>query len=229
MSNPTEFGTNNLPDLDRIEKEAHSILNSLEQGYKGCVRESVRDILEIVAAARRAQPEGEAPQAEPAQYVISVQDAFEMLEKERPGRRMKVQSREPNLGCTEDRVQALAEKLADASAKNAGVARQLTFPHIYLGLKDALLASMPRWLSTADSMPSEDGALLVVFDPSNSPTIWTAVWNKEHACFDSHGGWFERNEVTHWMPLPAAPASTLSPLCGAQQDAAPKKTHPNTP
>jgi hypothetical protein len=58
MSNPTE-----LPDLDRIEKEARSILRSLEKDYKGCVRESVRDILEIVAAARRAQPEGEAPQA----------------------------------------------------------------------------------------------------------------------------------------------------------------------
>jgi hypothetical protein len=61
MSNPTE-----LPDLDKLEAYATSskkgdwhateaMLNMLDED----------DVLALVAAARRAQPEGEAPQAEP--------------------------------------------------------------------------------------------------------------------------------------------------------------------
>jgi hypothetical protein len=160
---------------------------------------AVRIALDVSQAGQVAVPEIE-------KYVISVQDSFEMLERERPGQHLNGRNDKPYFDWTESRIQVLAETLSEASAKNAGVAPQLTFPHIYLGLKDALLGSMPRWISTADSIPNEDGVLLVVFDPSNLPTIWPAVWNRENSCFDSHGGWFERNEVTHWMPLPVAPS-----------------------
>ena len=63
MSNPTEFGTNNLPDLDKLEALMASADN-LSPASSIELAIAVREALPaLIAAARRAQREGEAPQA----------------------------------------------------------------------------------------------------------------------------------------------------------------------
>lgn len=64
MSNPTE-----LPDLDRIANDLESEAIPYEGDFADAVRAAIEDIREV-AAARRAQPEGEAPQAEPSKESI---------------------------------------------------------------------------------------------------------------------------------------------------------------
>lgn len=61
-----------------------------------------------------------------------------------------------------------------------------------------------RWVSVADAMPKQKGCY-IVYAPSpdeNSPLITTSWWTLQ--------GWgiVERwaSRVTHWMPLPDAPA-----------------------
>ena len=55
MSNPTE-----LPDLDRIANDLESEAMPYEGDFADAVRAAIEDIREV-AAARRAQPEDEAP------------------------------------------------------------------------------------------------------------------------------------------------------------------------
>jgi hypothetical protein len=64
-----------------------------------------------------------------------------------------------------------------------------------------------NWIDVKDGYPTKDGMLVVVFDPQNHPTVWPAKWDAKNRTFDSNGGWFERDEVTHWMPLPPPPKS----------------------
>ena len=64
-----------------------------------------------------------------------------------------------------------------------------------------------NWIDIKDCYPEEDGMLVVVFDPHNHPTVWPAKWNAACKAFDANGGWFEKDEVTHWMPLPPPPKS----------------------
>ncbi len=69
-----------------------------------------------------------------------------------------------------------------------------------------LTVKLGAWISVKDKLPEEDGTLCVVFDPDNETiSVWGARWNKEYGNFESMGGWFEADEVTHWMPLPKAP------------------------
>lgn len=65
------------------------------------------------------------------------------------------------------------------------------------------------WISVDDRLPA-DGQMVAVYDPEHAILkVWPAQWDEKYQCFTagSHGsaGWFERNEVTHWMPLPTAP------------------------
>jgi hypothetical protein len=64
---------------------------------------------------------------------------------------------------------------------------------------------IPEWISVKDRLP-DDGALVVIFDPESDQEVWPAKWGAENNSFDSNGGWFEQDEVTHWMLLPPAPA-----------------------
>jgi len=64
-----------------------------------------------------------------------------------------------------------------------------------------------NWIDIKDGYPEEDGMLVVVFDPYNHPLVWPARWDARNKAFDSNGGWFEKDEVTHWMPLPPPPKS----------------------
>ena len=66
MSNPTE-----LPDLDKLEALANTVRSSVGYGDFIAAIHKMQDeldastVLSLIALARRAQPEGEAPQADP--------------------------------------------------------------------------------------------------------------------------------------------------------------------
>lgn len=56
----------------------------------------------------------------------------------------------------------------------------------------------------------EDGQLCHVYDPTHEILkVWPAQYDAARDCFHagSYGvvGWFEYDEVTHWMPLPPPP------------------------
>lgn len=68
------------------------------------------------------------------------------------------------------------------------------------------METMTQWIDVKDQLP-EDGQIVVVFDPYNHPTVWPAKWNQVGRTFDSNGGWFNKDEITHWMPLPPPPKS----------------------
>lgn len=64
-----------------------------------------------------------------------------------------------------------------------------------------------EWIDTKDGYPREDGMLVVVFDPGNEPNVWPAKWDAQNRSFSAADGWFEKDEVTHWAPLPEPPKS----------------------
>lgn len=62
------------------------------------------------------------------------------------------------------------------------------------------------WIGVKDRLP-EDGQLVVIYDPENQPTVWPSKYDKKNGVFLSCEGWFEQEEITHWMPLPLPPAA----------------------
>lgn len=69
------------------------------------------------------------------------------------------------------------------------------------------MLTQTAWLDCRKELPSEDGMLVVVFDPTNTPMVWPARWSAEYENFESDGGWFDVDEITYWMPLPKSPKS----------------------
>ena len=67
-----------------------------------------------------------------------------------------------------------------------------------------MLENRLQWTKVED-ISLEDGELVVVYDPTNEPTVWPAKWNERNMSFSSNGGWFEPEEVTHVMRLPIVP------------------------
>lgn len=62
-----------------------------------------------------------------------------------------------------------------------------------------------EWINATLELP-EDGQLCAVYDPNHpSDKVWSAIWNKKEQVFYANGGWFELNEITHWMKLPKPP------------------------
>ena len=63
------------------------------------------------------------------------------------------------------------------------------------------------WVSVKDRLPDEDGMLVAVFCPEGASIadLWPARWDAVNKCFSAGGGWFETNEVTHWIRLPELP------------------------
>jgi hypothetical protein len=47
--------------------------------------------------------------------------------------------------------------------------------------------------------------VLVKPDDDMDCDMWPAKWDAEIGAFSAGYGWFTPDEVTHWMPLPAAP------------------------
>lgn len=80
----------------------------------------------------------------------------------------------------------------------------------------AALASAPaqQWVSVKDRLP-EDNQMVAVFDPDNRTLqVWPAQWDASNQSFTAghwkSAGWFEKDEVTHWMSLPEAPESSVA-------------------
>ena len=62
------------------------------------------------------------------------------------------------------------------------------------------------WVCTRERLPEADGMAVAVRAPgAMQADVWPATWRADTQNFDAALGWFEVSEVTHWMPLPAAP------------------------
>ena len=60
------------------------------------------------------------------------------------------------------------------------------------------------WLTVAEATPAV-GQLVAVHSPGAMICdVWPARYTR-FGNFDAGGGWFEQDEITHWMPLPAGP------------------------
>lgn len=60
------------------------------------------------------------------------------------------------------------------------------------------------WRTVAEATP-EVGQLVAVHSPGAMICdVWPARYTR-FGNFDAGGGWFEQDEITHWMPLPAGP------------------------
>ena len=79
-------------------------------------------------------------------------------------------------------------------------------------LKQTHKAAAPQWISVKDRLPEEDIAVLVYGQVLNDPPDvigvrrrykgdqeWKYTWESED------GFIYREDDVTHWMPLPAAP------------------------
>lgn len=102
-----------------------------------------------------------------------------------------------------DALQALAKRGKDNPDE---------YMHVYCEVMDALIDRLrkaeaaSKWISVSERLPEKDSQLVVVFDPANEPTIWPAKWDAGNKSFSSNGGWFEVDEITLWLPLPAPAA-----------------------
>lgn len=68
------------------------------------------------------------------------------------------------------------------------------------------------WISVEDRLP-EDCTFVAIFDPENDGMpVRTAHWLAGSRTFESEYGWLAWDEVSHWMPLPAAPSPNNSPV-----------------
>lgn len=64
---------------------------------------------------------------------------------------------------------------------------------------------MEEWISVKDRLP-KDGMIVAVYAPNAFLyDVWPARWDSRHNCFSAGGGWFELEEVTHWMHLSEPP------------------------
>lgn len=81
-----------------------------------------------------------------------------------------------------------------------------------------------RWVSVRERMPDSDGPVLVYTPKNEHATVWIDRWQMQReaplswssATIETGFMWdgFEFEDVTHWMPLPAAPAGGCTyPQC----------------
>lgn len=71
---------------------------------------------------------------------------------------------------------------------------------------EAQQTAVPQWVACSERLPDRDGMLVAIYDTDAmlSP-VWPAKWDAENQAFSAGGGWFEKDEPTHWMPLPPPP------------------------
>jgi Protein of unknown function (DUF551) len=72
-----------------------------------------------------------------------------------------------------------------------------------------------RWVSVGDRLPDSDGPVLVYTPKNKHAKVWIDCWSMQReapvsfssATIETGFMWdgFEFEDVTHWMPLPAAP------------------------
>lgn len=71
------------------------------------------------------------------------------------------------------------------------------------------IESAPRGRPVLVFSPANNRAFIALFNPDG--TSWVETENdmrlERTGTFSSGGGWFQPDEVTHWMPLPEPPDS----------------------
>jgi hypothetical protein len=108
-----------------------------------------------------------------------------------------------------DRIKELERVLAERKPViDKSMVKRLMVQH---GLAHPTPDDASQWISVSERLP-EDDQMVVVYDPDNTILkVWPAQWDAENQAFTagSHksAGWFEKDEVTHWMPLPKPPAA----------------------
>jgi hypothetical protein len=66
------------------------------------------------------------------------------------------------------------------------------------------------WVDVRDRLPVAHGLVVVVYAHGAALTdVWPARWNAVNQTFGAGGGWFELDEITHWMPLPPKPDAAM--------------------
>jgi hypothetical protein len=75
--------------------------------------------------------------------------------------------------------------------------------------RNPLQANPEAWIQVSQRLPERDGQEVFVHAPGAMDCDrWPATWSADHQNFVAGGGWFEQDEVTHWMPAPQAPSGT---------------------
>lgn len=63
-------------------------------------------------------------------------------------------------------------------------------------------AILDGWIKCGEQMPDHKVNVLAV---TASGSIWTAFYNEKRKCWDDGDYYDDIKDITHWMPLPAAP------------------------
>ena len=86
----------------------------------------------------------------------------------------------------------LMKQAADAIEELQGRAKVLE------KVADKWCEAVPKWIPVTERLPEEDGCYLVAVKNDHQRRYSKTAWF-------SHGSWFARQDVTHWMPLPEPP------------------------
>lgn len=89
-----------------------------------------------------------------------------------------------------DAIEKMSMRLHGDEAAIAGMKREIE-SMVVSGKK-------PRWIPVSERLPEEDGCYLVAVKNDHQRKYSKTAWF-------SHGSWFARQDVTHWMPLPQPP------------------------
>lgn len=68
------------------------------------------------------------------------------------------------------------------------------------GWNDAV-DKMPKWISVNERLPENQFIVLAYVHHSYE----LVRWNEYEEIWEHEFGWFNKDEVTHWMPLPEPP------------------------
>ena len=126
--------------------------------------------------------------------------------------------RAPSIAPAKDHViREVVNKLRDVATEfhAAGQLRARIQDAIAPLLAAPSIDSAAGWISIADRLP-EDAAIVAIFDPENTDMpVRTAQWLAGSCTFESEYGWLAKDEISHWQPLPPAPAiAALQPEGG---------------
>jgi hypothetical protein len=78
-----------------------------------------------------------------------------------------------------------------------------------LATKEAAAVEAPsQWISVDERLPEDcEDVLVLCPDTGCEPAIWSAKWLAGSKTFESNSnGWADLEDITHWMPRPAAPS-----------------------
>jgi hypothetical protein len=107
--------------------------------------------------------------------------------------------------CKEERHDGSYIRSADSAAWAAWQARAaLSAPAA------PVPAASEGWISVDERLPEDCQDVLVLCpDTGCEPSIWSAQWLSGSKTFESNSnGWADLDDISHWMPRPAAPATS---------------------